>query len=273
MKKSILGLLILLLSILAACRPEPVEITPTPSVTRSPYPTRTATSTMLPPTATLTPTETPIYPTATERYRFTVLNTGDWLEYAVVKYNFVFLFPSDWKIIPDEDLDSPTYKHKLWIMPDQENPGVILSMGYRFLDEDVEIQQPRMDSGELIINGNVSVMGEDVVRELWIQDGLDLAVFYNSAAELRRNQLAMTLILEMTGTSLAKTGLSLEEEQIADQILASIRLIEEPTETPTMTPTNTITPTITRTATITPTGTLPTATPTSTVTPTVSPTN
>lgn len=259
--------------LLAACQVKPAETTPTSTITRSPYPTRTHTSTLIPPTATTTPTETPIYPTPTSVFIFSALDTGDWLEYAVVKYNFVFLYPPDWKVVLEDDKKSPVYKHQFFIMPDMEKTQIVLTIGFRFIDEHYEIQRLREDSGELKVHGSVKVMGEDVIRELLVEDGNTLAIFYNSAAELRRNQLALTLVFESLNTDNHSVGLTIDEEKIADQIVASIRLIEEPTATPTLTPTKTSTPTITKTATITPTGTLPTATPTVTITPTVTPTD
>lgn len=247
---------------MTACYPAVPQPTLSVTSTRTPWPTRTRTATEVPPTATLTPTITPIYPTPTQSYIFTALDTSTWLEYANPKYNFAFYYPSDWELTLDEDEDSPTYLHLIRIQPDTKNPAAAVFIGFKGLDEYFDINRPAESSGELVINGEIRVMGTMITRQLLVFEKQHISVFYNGAAELRRNELVLTLSLDSLGNN---TGaLSMEQENIADQIMASLRWIEEPTATPTITPT--ITPTSPHTAT-------PTRDPsiTVTVTPTLDP--
>lgn len=250
---------------LAACQPANTP-QPTGSITpsKTPWPTRTFTATEVPPTATLTPTITPIYPTSTPVYIFTALDTRTWLEYANPKYNFAFYYPPDWRLILDEDEDSPTYQHLIRLQPDNPNPSIAVLIGFKGLEVCIDINRPAVDSGELVVNGEIRVLGTMITRQLLILDKKRLNVFYNGAAELRRNELVLTLSLEYLGDAINGEGLTIEQEEIADQIIASLRWIEPPTATPTITPTITPTPPYTATPTRDPSITV-------TVTPTLDP--
>lgn len=269
-------MVLLVYLVLAACQPA-AKTLPTASAvpSKTPWPTRTHTATEVPPTETLTPTITPVYATPTPTYIFTALDTSTWLEYANPNYNFAFYYPPDWKLTLDEEEDSPTYQHLIRLRPQQKYPIVEVLIGFRALDEDINITRPAVGSGELVVNGEIRVLGAMVSRQLLVWDGKHRSVFYNGAAELRRHELVLTLSLDYVGKDTVLADLTLEQEQIADQIMASIRWIEEPTQTPTITPTVTSTAPFTATPTPHPSITVtvtPTLDPSITVTITPTPT-
>ncbi len=262
--------------VVTACQPATVPL-PTPSLTptKTPWPTRTPTATAVPPTSTLTPTHTPVYPTPTQSFIFTRLDTDPWLEYANPGYNFAFYYPPDWQLTVDEDPHSPTYQHLIHIQPQREDSQAVVVIGFSGLEEDIDIHRPPQGSGELVVHGEIRVLGSMVTRQLLVWDGKPISVFYNGAAQLRRYELVLTLALENKDTSTIAAALTPDEEQIADQIMASIRWIEAPTQTPTITPTITPTPPFTATPTRDPSITVtvtPTLDPSITVTVTPTPT-
>jgi hypothetical protein len=146
-----------------------------------------------------------------------------WSEYRNDDYGFSFRYPPGWDLKLDENPVSTSYHHLVRLTPLQW-PDTVMAIGFKRAGEDFGIQRTGVGSGELVEQGAVSFLGQDVSRVVLVLDATDRGVLYNGAAEIQRDELIFTLALDFLNPAPDAAGLSAEVEAVADRIVASFDL-------------------------------------------------
>ena len=103
-----------------------------------------------------------------------------------------------------------------------------LIIAFKRADEDQRITPTGIGDGELVSRGSVSFLGQEVTRIVRVALGKDMAVYYGWPGSMPAGAgLVFWLSLDSMRSSIdpAFTGLTPEEEQIADAIVESIDVI------------------------------------------------
>lgn len=171
----------------------------TPTISSTP----TATPTLAP---SLSPTPSVIIPT-TGTYR-------DWPRYLHTVYRFVFAVPPGWTA-------SPLGANFIQISA-PFTPGIKVTIGVRWADEDVRIQRTGVPAGELVQAGMVPFWGDEISKSILVFEGRDKAVLYNNGTEFRvGGNRVFTLGLGASGLDYAAVNL-INFIETADAIVGSI---------------------------------------------------
>ena len=175
----------------------------TPQVTiessQTPSPTRTV-------TPTVTPTATPAYIIESES------QYENWHTYTNWTYSFSFSFPSDWAV----------YTREHFIEVRQGDLG--LNIGVKWLGDEVQIQRTGVGAGELVQEGTVNFLDQELTRSVLVFRGYDKTVLYGGAAETEVDGRVFTISLDYFDDP--ATVLNEEVQEIADKIIESFTLVE-----------------------------------------------
>ena len=177
------------------------------------------------------PTDTPI-PTPEPLFQCRLAATAaadkypGWFQCINVRYGFSFRYPADWKLKEIVDPDNTMSGHAVHLAHPTD-PSVRMIIAFKRANEDRRITPTGIGSGDLITRGVVSLLGQDVERNVLVALGKDMAVYYGwprSAA--MGDDLAFWLALDCACSAgdPAVAGLTPDMEQIADAIVESIEV-------------------------------------------------
>lgn len=161
------------------------------------------------PTITATPAATPIAPS------YIIEPEGqyeNWHKYTNLIYGFSFSFPSDWNVYTRDHL----------VQVRQGDLGLII--GIKWPGDEASIQRTGVGAGELMQEGTVNFLGQELTRSVLVFRGYDKTVLYSVAAELEVDGRVFTLSLDYFDDP--ATVLNDEVQEIADKIVESFALVE-----------------------------------------------
>lgn len=223
--------LIIVIVLLAACTAAPAtSVVPAVSATIAPAATSSPTTTAAPaatpvltstPIPTHTPAPTPVAP---------VVIDDTWSTYSNEKCGFFFRYPPGWDLKEIRDPGNTMSGHAVHLTLSSD-PSVRLIIAFKRADEDRRIAPTGIGSGDLITRGVVSLLGQDVERNVLVALGKDMAVYYGwprpaATSAATGDDLVFWLALDCACSAgdPATTGLMPEVEQIADAIVQSIEV-------------------------------------------------
>jgi hypothetical protein len=180
------------------------------------------------PTATLTPvkTSTPaatrtITPTAVSPLSFIETSTGtyqNWPQYIHTVYGFSFAAPPDWKVSELGNnfiqVSSPT------------DPGIKLTIGVRWADEDVMMQRTGVPEGDIVLVGEVNFLGQKISKGILQYHNKDKEVLYNNCVQISSDNLVFTLGFSDFNGDYDAINLPVNLVETADAIVESFALIK-----------------------------------------------
>ncbi len=187
-----------------------------PTVTIGPKATPVPTSTPIP-TATSAPTPAPVAP---------VVIADAWLAYTNEKYAFSFRYPPDWILKEIVDPVNTMSGHAVHLTHPTD-PSVRMIIAFKRANEDRRITPTGIGSGDLITRGVVSLLGQEVERNVLVALEKDMGVYYGwprSAAAGGDLVFWLALDCACSAGDPAVAGLAPEVEQIADAIVESIEV-------------------------------------------------
>lgn len=173
-----------------------------------------------------TPTDTAlplVQPSATPRSVITPNNevtktiTPPELKYIVFThpdYGFSFQYLSSWKI--------NSTKNQITLSGNSAQ----LIINFKNADEEVRITKETLPSTDLLENGSVNFLTQTIPRLTWVEDQSLLGIFYNEGKEIKVGKMVFTIILR-GNQNLSSPGISQEEQDLAEQILASFEVTLE----------------------------------------------
>jgi hypothetical protein len=141
-----------------------------------------------------------------------------WLVYTNSGYGFSVRYPADWTLEEEQDPESTMQGRQIILRPPQ--PMVMLVFGFKRADEEAQITRTGVGAGELVTQGTVAFLGQDVTRHVLVAAGNDMTVLYGEG-EIHRGALAFSLSLDYLGQPFDGSALSEEIQATADQIVAS----------------------------------------------------
>jgi hypothetical protein len=177
------------------------------------------------------PTDTPIpTPEPLFQCRLAATTTADkypgWLQCISAKYGFSFRYPPDWILKEIVDPVNTMSGHAVHLTH-PTNPSVRMIIAFKRANEDRRITPTGIGSGDLITRGVVSLLGQDVERNVLVALEKDMGVYYGwprSAATGSGLVFWLALDCACPAGDAAVTGLTPEVEQIADAIVESIEV-------------------------------------------------
>ncbi|HLO18251.1 MAG TPA: hypothetical protein VK206_25695 [Anaerolineales bacterium] len=184
-------------------------------------PTKQATITLVPtepPAKTATSTLPPLTCSGTEG-ELSIITTGKyqgWCKFISEKYGFSLAIPRQWGICI-------RYENSIYICP-RPSSTISLTVGFRRTAEDLTIQRTGVGAGEVVTEGKVYFLGEQISRDILIYQDKVKAVLYNNAVETKRDNLVFTLSLDDWKTDYEAVSLSPEVQATADKIIESFEL-------------------------------------------------
>ncbi|MBN1316721.1 MAG: hypothetical protein JXA42_14680 [Anaerolineales bacterium] len=225
-------LLIGLLFLLPACNPIlelGIESTPTPLPTETPVTPATPTPIAEIPTVIPTPipTETSLPPSPTAEVYPTITPTPESESREIVDdttnrytndaYGFSFVYPNTWQIKKDS--------HTVLLGMD----SVTLFIGFRWLSESVDIfSRSGLPAGDLETRGEVTILGETVLREALVYNDQVVAVCYGGApSNIYAGDMLFSISFDVLDPNIDENILN-TAQTTADQILESMEFVKTP---------------------------------------------
>jgi len=175
------------------------------------------------------PTDTPIpTPEPLFQCRLAATTAADeypgWFQCVNAKYGFSFRYPPDWILKEIVDPVNTMSGHAVHLAHPTD-PSVRMIIAFKRANEDRRITPTGIGSGDLITRGVVSLLGQDVERNVLVALEKDMGVFYGwprSAATGSDLVFWLALDCACSAGDPAVAGLTPEVEQIADAIVESI---------------------------------------------------
>lgn len=155
--------------------------------------------------------------------------TGEtWYIYSNATYGFSFRFPSNWTL---SECTFP-HPHFLRLQPAQiTDEHIMLNIWFRRNTENIGITRTGIGSGEVVQQGTVQFLNQEISRDVLIDQGKIKAVLYNNAQEVSNGPLVFTLSIDNFEPD-DNAELSQEIQADSDDIIKSFEFISQtPTET------------------------------------------
>jgi inhibitor of cysteine peptidase len=173
--------------------------------------------------------ETPMITTTQSATQTMVVNPPNgwkgWLTYTNTAYGFSFQYPENWRLVEVTGDDNTMSGHAVQLFPDSEN-DVMFQVAFKNADEDQFIGRTGVGAGELINNGLVSFLGLFLTREVLVFQGKDMTVMYVYPGT-NQQEILFNISLDYLGSSSTPVGLSQGVESNADNIVASMKIIDQ----------------------------------------------
>ena len=145
-----------------------------------------------------------------------------WVDYTNAEYGFSFRYPPDWTLAEVTDPAHTMKDHSVVLSA----PDAVLEIGFKRASEDMPITRTGVGAGDFFTRGMVPFLGEQVARQVLVFKGKDMAVLYDSAGEVWRNDLVFTLGLDYVGDFADETVLREDVQAMADMVVASFQVSE-----------------------------------------------
>jgi hypothetical protein len=138
---------------------------------------------------------------------------GDWIRYVHTVYGFSFSAPPGWTVSELGanfiQISSPT------------DPNIKLTIGIRWVDEDVRIQRTGVPEGDIIPAGEVYFFGENISKGILVYQGNDKLILYHNCTEIKVGERIFTLGFSDFSTGYDAIDLTGMDEETADEIVES----------------------------------------------------
>ncbi|MCL4562314.1 MAG: protease inhibitor I42 family protein [Chloroflexi bacterium] len=147
-----------------------------------------------------------------------------WSVYTNEAYGFSFQYPPEWKV---EDLEDPSFTlagHAVWLTPDNGS-NILLQIAFKRSSETITLGRTGVGSGDLVQNGTVMFLGQEVIRYVLVAQGKDYTVMYRQDGKIQRGNLEFTIDLDYRGLYTDPSALTAGIEANADAIVASVKMI------------------------------------------------
>lgn len=236
--KAIVAVFLFSSLLLSACEPGGLfgpTRTPTPTGTSKPTLTLTPANTWTPAstsTSTQTPTMTPtrtstatathtITPTIEPTLAFIVTSAATyrgWPQYNHTVYGFSFAAPPAWKVSELAD--------NFIQVTSSAAPGIRLTIGIRWVDENVRIQRTGVPEGDIVLVRGIQFLGQEISKGILVYQDKEKAVLYANCVEITVGNRVFTLGLGSFGGDYAAVNLTNDQIGTADAIVESIAIIK-----------------------------------------------
>jgi hypothetical protein len=143
---------------------------------------------------TSTPLPNPIVPSTPEFVLSTQTDQAGkgWTKYSNDKYHFSVLFPEYWEV---SEALTPSLESNFLILSPKSDPDVQLILGFKWADEERRIERTGVPAGEVISEGTLEILGQDITRDVLLYEGKTKAVLYNNGMGIDVNGLIFTINL------------------------------------------------------------------------------
>lgn len=111
----------------------------------------------------------------------------------------------------------------IWLYQ-RDQPGLELSIGFRWTGEEASIQRTGVGVGEVETEGYVTILGRQLSRDVLVYEGKVKAVLYNNAQEIDVNGLIFTLSLDDHNLDYDAAEIKPEMQAIVDEVIGSFLL-------------------------------------------------
>ena len=140
-----------------------------------------------------------------------------WNTYSDPGYGFSFQYPADWKIS-----GFPHLSNYLTV----SGKNTTLTLGYRRLKQQANIQRTGVGSGDFVDGGSIQFLGQTLKRQLLVDGGKVKEVFYHSDAEFNAGGLIFTLGVsgDVVNGHYEDVEIPQDVQEIMDRILQSFQL-------------------------------------------------
>ena len=186
------------------------SVSPTPTVSPAAAPTGTPSAQKTPsqaPSAKSTATPAPSGASApADPY-------AGWQRYTNTGYDFSLRYPPGWKLSESS--------HGIRLAP-QPGGAVTLVIGFRRLDESVQIRPGDIGAGSLKASGQVPFQGRLITRDLLVSQEKVKAVFYNRGIEIPAGDVVFTFSLQDFSPNASLVDIPAGAQGVADRIVSSL---------------------------------------------------
>lgn len=147
-----------------------------------------------------------------------------WPVYTNAAYGFSFQYPPNWKAEELQDPNSTLNGHAVWLVPDTDS-NILLQIAFKRSNESITLGRTGVGSGDLIEDGKVMFLGQEVTRSVLVAQGKEYTVMYRQDSnKIQRGDLEFTLDLDYRGLYTDPTALTDGVEANADDIVASFQM-------------------------------------------------
>jgi putative hemolysin len=147
----------------------------------------------------------------------------DWQSYKNMAYELSLRFPPDWQVTEVTDAADTMAGHRVTLTSPDE-PLAALYIAFKRASEDQQITPTGMGGGDLVDRGSVPFLGDKLIRQALIAEGITMGVIYGGGGEIARGEHVFWISLSYAGSPLTDPGLSPEIERLADLIIASVQI-------------------------------------------------
>ncbi len=146
--------------------------------------------------------------------------TPGWFRYTNNEYGFSLLFPPDWDLVEDRNYVC---------LRVQSEPTIILVVGFKRAAEAISISRSGVGAGELITDGKVGFLGQEISKEILRYQNKDKTILYklhDDATVIPVDALEFSLSLDDFRDNYDAAELSDIIQMTADTIVESFELTQ-----------------------------------------------
>lgn len=144
-----------------------------------------------------------------------------WTKYTNDKYHFSVLFPEYWEV---SEALTPSLESNFLILSPKSDPDVQLILGFKWADEEIRIERTGIPAGEVISEGTLEILGQEITRDVLLYEEKTKAVLYNNGMGIEENGLIFTINLGVDSSDIGYEAVDISSnyQEAVDEIIATL---------------------------------------------------